>query len=75
MKDNRIFWAESYDKTGKTFGASREIGYKDAIKSAKVLQNDEGVCEVCIWSNRVDGIWEDQPNYSIDPVWMWKLNK
>lgn len=77
-KTNRkkeIYWVEPYDKDGNSFSASVTYSWKEAYDTAKFYKSEadeQGYYQICIWENRIDLDYGDQPNYSIDPAWMWK---
>ena len=75
MKKQEIFWIEPYDKDGNSFSADIAYNWKEAQDTAKFYKNEadeQGYHQICIWKNRIDLVWENQPDYSTDPEWMWK---
>ncbi len=78
QKKKEIFWVEPYDKDGKSFSASVVYSWKEALDTARFYRSEaaeQGYHQICIWKNRVDQGYGDQPDYSTDPEWMWKAEQ
>lgn len=70
------YWVEAANDKG-TFGADSHYNWKEAVTAYQVLKaeaTEQGYTRVCIWENRRDGEWGDQPNYAVDPLAMWMVS-
>jgi len=72
---NTKFWVQALNSKGENYTADCARTRKEAHQMADEIVNEAtgaDYAEVYIWENMVDDTWGNQPNYSIDPVWMWK---